>query len=130
MSDRYLGTPNTRNIMNSANRLVSGEDLRAMKLFHEKCDPKEVKAENKTRKVTFGMKVAQNVFLGRLIYVESTAVRRTERIARFLKGDPKLDDNSRAVMEYLWERCWDHHDRVQSCGIPETYRAGGPNRVS
>ena len=49
MSDRYLGTPNTRNIMNSANRLVSGEDLRAMKLFHEKCDPKEVKAENKTR---------------------------------------------------------------------------------
>lgn len=125
MTDRYLGIPDRNEILKASVRRLSGEDLRAMKLYHEKCDARQVKFENHTRKVTFGMKVSQNVFLGRLINVEPTAVRRTERAARFIKADPDLGRNTRAVMEYLWERCWEYHTHVHECGLPEKYRPGG-----
>lgn len=125
MTERYLGIPERGEILEASVRRLSGEDLRAMKLYHEKADKVEIKKQNGTRKVTFGVKVADNVFSGRLKHVEPSAVRRTERAARFIKSDPDIGLNTRAVMEYLWERCWEYHNNVRDCSLPEKFRPGG-----
>lgn len=75
-----------------------------MVLAHEKWGRQEVKKANGTKAVSFNMKVAENLLSGRLIWLEPSALRRTERWCRQMLRADWLGVNSRKHLEYLRER--------------------------
>lgn len=104
-SPGYRGMPCRDEILRAASQTISGESLRAVVNHYRKHSYDEVKQANGTRAVTFNMKVAENIFSGRLVHTAPSALRRTERWCRQMLECPDLSNNTRAVLEFLRERC-------------------------
>lgn len=107
--EKYRGIPLKEEIRCAANDLLSNETARAVGLFLDGWTAGEVAdAVGRTKKVTFDMKVAENIVATRLIHVTPTAVRRTERACRQMLKSSHLGLNSRRGLEYLRDRALEH----------------------